>query len=1028
MATLRYMFDKPQGAGMEEGAKMMDVINDWENPALTNRNRLAARAYFMGYANPELASTYSRELSRGFVQLSGTWRFRLFDGPRAVPAAATETYAADWDEVEVPHMWQVDGYGKLAYTDEGFPFPVDQPYVPADDPAGVYQRIVNVPAIAEGSREILRLDGVESYAEIYVNGAYAGMTKGSRLSAEFDITELVHTGENLFAIKVLQYSDGTYIEDQDMWWASGIFRDLYLMERPAVRLDDFYVSTHVDGGDAHVSLEVKTTAAERVVWRFSRPDTGAEVAQAEVVDGHAELTVPNARFWNPEDPFLYDMAIEVYGAEGLSEVVPRRQGLAEVTIEDGRILLNGVYFKMHGVNRHDGDDHKLRAEGLERMRRDVELMKRHNINAVRTSHYANDPRFYELCDEHGLMVLAETDMESHGFENIGNIATITDDPAWEAAYVDRIERLVMQERNHACIVAWSLGNESGYGCNIRAMYAKAKELDGRPVHYEEDRNADTVDIISTMYSRVSQMNDFGEHPGPKPRINCEYGHSMGNGPGGLSEYQEIFDRWDNLQGQFIWEWCDHGIAAVDENGRPYHMYGGDNGDYPNNGNFCIDGMVFPWQEPSPGLTEYKQVICPVRVAYDAEAGAIVVTNKRWFTALDDIRIVLEVLVDGDPVASWEVVPGAVTPGESKAIPVKVDAAGKGETLLTARVYTTEAKPWCEPMYQIGVYQFPVANAGHAVIELPAPVTPEVIEDELALTISTRDASIVFDLASGEITSWRSCERDVLAAPIKLGFWHPLVDNHQQEFDSIWQGNFLNVMQTSTRQVSWHREGPAVVVEVDQRIAPPVHNFGMRCTLAYTIWPSGRVDLTASGAPYGDFSDIIPRIGVSFEVPGTNRAVEWYGHGPGENYPDSLKANPVGHYRSTVDDMFTPYVFPQDCANREGVRWVALRSRHGDGLLVTRPVGTDASLDPFSFSAWPYTCEDIDTARHACDLVPRDTVTVNINDRVLGLGSNSWGSEVLDSYRIRFERFSFAFSLRPLSSADLMAGLAPIKEV
>lgn len=1006
----------------------MGVINDWENPALTNRNRLAAHAYFMGYATPELAATYSRELSRGFVQLSGPWRFRLFDSPRSVPASALAICDETWDEVEVPHMWQVDGYGKLAYTDEGFPFPVEQPLVPGNDPTGVYQRIVKLPALADGSREIIRFDGVESYAELYVNGSYVGMTKGSRLSAEFDVTEYVREGDNLFAVKVLQYSDGTYIEDQDMWWASGIFRDVYLMERPAARLEDFCVRTHRDGDAAIVSLDVAATAAERVVWRMSAG--GATVAETELdlASGHAELTIDGARFWNPEDPFLYDMVLEVYGADGLSEIVPHRQGLCEVTIVDGRLLLNGTYFKMHGVNRHDGDDHKCRAVGYERMRRDVELMKRHNINAVRTSHYANDPRFYELCCEYGLMVLAETDMESHGFENIGNIATVTDDPAWEAAYVDRIERLVMQERNEAAIVIWSLGNESGYGCNIRAMYAKAKELDSRPVHYEEDRNADTVDIISTMYSRVSQMNDFGEHPGPKPRINCEYGHSMGNGPGGLFEYQQIFDKWDNLQGQFIWEWCDHGIAATTADGRPYHMYGGDNGDYPNNGNFCIDGMVFPWQEPSPGLTEYKQVICPVRVSIDADAGMLTVTNKRWFTDLSDIRIVLETLVDGDPVASAEVVPGAVAPGESTTVPVEVAAAACGETLLTARVYTTEAKPWCEPMYQIGVYQFTVAAAAHPAIEVPAAAAPAVEEGELELTVSTAGSSLVFDLASGEIREWRSCGRAVLAAPITVGFWHPLVDNHQQEFDSIWQGNFINVMQTSTRSVTWHREGPAVVVEVAQRIAPPVHAFGMHCTLVYTIWPSGRVDLAVAGEPYGDYCDIIPRIGVSFEVPGADRTVEWYGHGPGENYPDSLKANPVGHYRAQVDDMFTPYVFPQDCANREGVRWVALRSSHGDGLMVTRPVGTDPSASPFSFSAWPYTCEDIDDARHSCDLVPRDTVTVNINDRVLGLGSNSWGSEVLDSYRIRFERFAFAFSLRPLASADLAAALAPIKEV
>lgn len=1001
----------------------MDAINDWENQALTHRNRLAPHAYFMGYETADLAATYSRELSRGFVQLSGSWQFRLFEGPAAVSNEAFCTYKPEWDHVEVPHLWQVDGYGNLAYTDEGFPFPVDQPFVPSDDPTGVYQRIVKLPAVPAGAREIIRFDGIESYGELYVNSKFIGMTKGSRLSAEFDVTDALVEGDNLFAVKVLQYSDGSYIEDQDMWWASGIFRDVYLMQRPAAHLVDFRFRTHREGDAALITLDTVAEGASRVVYTLS--DGQNVVATGECVDGHAECSVADAHFWNPEDPFLYDLTLEVYDGDEISEYVPHRQGLAEVTVEGNHIYLNGTYFKMHGVNRHDHDDHKGRAVGLERMRRDLELMKQHNINAVRTSHYANDPRFYELCDEYGIMLVAETDMESHGFENIGNIALVTDDPAWEPAYVDRVERLVMQERNHACIIMWSMGNESGYGCNIRAMYAKAHELDGRPVHYEEDRNADTVDVISTMYSRVSQMNDFGEHPFPKPRINCEYGHSMGNGPGGLSEYQEVFDRWDCIQGQFIWEWCDHGLAAVTEDGVAYDMYGGDNGDYPNNSNFCIDGMVFPWQQPSPGLTEYGQVICPVRMAYDAEAGELTVTNKRWFTTLEDVCLSAETLVDGDVVCRKTLMPGAVAPGESVQLPLVIREAAVGETLLTVHAYTMAAHAWCEPMFQLGASQFAIAN--HPAPAIAAPARPELTVEETEQEIRIRflNGELTFSKVNGTVSEWKASGRDVMTSGPQVGFWHPLVDNHAQEYDSLWKDNFIDVMQTSTRNVSWKQDDNAVVVTVSQRIAPPVRAFGMRVELVYTVLPSGRVDLKVSGEPYGDYSDIIPRIGISFEVPGCNRAVEWYGHGPGENYPDSLRANPVGHYRTTVDDMFTPYVMPQDCANREGTRWVALRSSHGDGVLVTRPA--DAASNPFSFSAWPYSCEAIDNAKHVYDLVKGDTVTVNINDQLLGLGSNSWGSEVLDSYRTRFESFSFEVSLRPLTSADLAQALAPIKE-
>lgn len=994
--------------------------HDWENPALTGRDRLPARAYFFGYATPELADSHDRTRSRGFVDLTGPWRFRLFDHPRRVPAGFAAEARADWDVVSVPHLWQLDGYGHLQYTDEGYPFPIEQPHVPADDPTGAYQRVVHLTRPAAGEQVVWRFDGVESYAEVFCNGAFVGMTKGSRLAAEFDITEHVLDGENLLAVKVLQFSDATYIEDQDMWWASGIFRDTYLVTRPAARLTDFHVRTHrTPDGAAEVTLTAWAEGADDIEWTIR--DDDREVARATLTPGGtATVTIPAARFWNPEDPFLHRQLITVHGADGGVEYVPHRLGLAEVTIVDGRLHLNGSYFKMHGVNRHDHDDHVGRAVGMARVRRDLELMKQHNINAVRTAHYPNDPRFYEMCDELGLMVVAETDLESHGFANIGDISRITDDPAWETAYVDRIERHVLAQRNHASIVMWSLGNESGYGCNIAAMYARCKQLDpGRPVHYEEDRNAEHVDVISTMYSRVSQMNDFGEHPHPKPRIICEYGHAMGNGPGGLSEYQAVFNRWDSIQGHFIWEWCDHGIAALTADGREYHRYGGDYGDYPNNSNFCIDGLVFPWQEPSPGLTEYKQVICPVLVEY--ADGVVTVTNRRWFTGLDDVVVTLETLHDGVPVATATLRPEAA-PGGTWSQPVTVPVADAGETLCTARVASTRAESWSAPLRELGRFQFPMASRPLPTLA-PAASGPAVAEaDDTTLRVRTAAGELTFDLLSGDLTSWVVGGRALIAAPPRLGFWKPLVDNHQQECDELWTPNHIEIMQTSTRAVGWRPDGDSVVVEVEQRIAPPVLDFGMLATLRWTIAADGRVDVSVAGTPYGGYRDIVPRIGLSFEVPGTMRAVEWYGRGPGENYPDSAAANTVGRWRSDVDAMFTPYVVPQDCANRGDVRWLALTDRHGDGLVVTRP--GDATADPFAFSAWPHTCGDIDAARHRTDLVARGNVTVNINDRVLGLGSNSWGSEVLDAYRVRFEAFEFAFSLRPLAAGTLATTVRP----
>ncbi|HSO68430.1 MAG TPA: glycoside hydrolase family 2 TIM barrel-domain containing protein, partial [Arachnia sp.] len=982
---------------------------DWENQELTGRHRLPARAYFFGYSTPELAAARDRAASRGFVDLTGQWRFRLFDHPARVPAAfATEPQ--DWDTVVVPHLWQLDGHGQLQYTDEGYPFPIEPPHVPADNPTGAYQRTVTLAAPNPGEQVILKCDGVESYAEVYLNGAYVGMTKGSRLTAEFDVTERIVDGENLLAIKVLQFSDATYIEDQDMWWASGIFRDLYLLTRPAARLTDFHVRTHKAGDDAEVTLSAWADGAASLTWTIS--DGGVVVSRTALAPGETTTVVlPGARFWNPEEPHLCDMLLTVVAPDAtVAEYVPHRLGLAEVTIDDGLLRLNGSYFKMHGVNRHDHDDRRGRAVGIDRVRRDLELMKRHNINAVRTAHYPNDPRFYEMCDEIGLMVLAETDLESHGFANVGDLSRITDDPAWETAYVDRIERHVLAQRNHASIVMWSLGNESGYGCNIPAMYRRAKELDPyRPVHYEEDRNAEHVDVISTMYSRVSQMNDFGEHPHPKPRIICEYGHAMGNGPGGLSEYQAVFNRWDSIQGHFVWEWADHGLLAVDEGGQEYHRYGGDYGDYPNNSNFCIDGLVFPWQEPSPGLTEYAAVICPVLV--EAVDGGVRVTNRRWFTDLSDIELRVDTWTDGVLSRTVVVPVGAVAPGETAEITYDLRIAGAREAASIATVVTTRATSWCESGHQLGRYQLavqgasaetvpqcgpprsgvstegattgtfpraevldPLAGGGsspradarpHSLAEEPAaPEAPRASRslgnavlsadpDPHRVHVETSTGRLTFDILTADLLSWTAAGRDLVAAPLRVGFWKPLIDNHQQEADDLSLPRHLQLMQTSVRDVAWGSDGNDVLITYRARIAPPVFDFGCHVDIEWRIRPAGAATVRVVGKPYGDYRDIVPRIGVTLELPGDIRQVDWCGRGPGENYPDSAAAPPGGVGSSDVAAMVPPSVGPQDSGNRGEVRWVELTDGGGRGLRVSRRSGER----PFHFSAWPYSCAD-----------------------------------------------------------------------
>lgn len=991
----------------------------WEDPTRTGGGRLPARAYFFGYVDEDRASALDRRQSRGFLDLTGQWSFKFFDDPRRVPASTHQDLQAGWDTVVVPHHWQLDGYGTPIYTDEGYPFPVDPPRVPSQNPTAVYQRSIELAPVSPGDQLVLRMDGVESYAEVWLNGTLVGWTKGSRLSAEFDLTPFAQAGQNLLSVKVLQFSDGTYLEDQDMWWFSGIFRDLYLFSRPRAGLRDMALRTPFADG-RHRLLCDFTLGEPSTTLDWALRSDGGTIAQGTVqadADGHAQLAteaLPVAG-WSPETPTLYDLILTVRGADtSVLEVVPHRVGFRDVTIEEGLLRLDGREFTMHGVNRHDHDDLKGRAIGIDRVRRDLEMMKRHNINAVRTAHYPNDPRFYELCDEIGLFVLAETDLETHGFVVVGELERITDDPAWELSFVDRIERHVLAQRNHASVVIWSMGNESGDGCNIRAMVARCKELDpSRPVHYEEDREAAVVDIVSTMYSRVSQMNDLGERPHPKPRIICEYGHAMGNGPGGLAEYQEVFDRWPSIQGHFVWEWIDHGIRRDRPDGRAEWWYGGDFGDYPNNGNFCIDGLVFPWQEPSPGLLEYAQVVAPVVIERDATSGVLSVRSRLYFTDTSGFDLEALLRIDGEVSWSQQLRCPVVPPGERAELVLDVPGGhSAGEPLLEIHVRRREATAWATAGHAVAHYQFPLAEVWPRVRHRPVAASVRLQRDHGSIKVLVDGGALHFDEVDGRLTRWTGAGRELVVRSPHVSFWKPVVDNHHQENARLWAPRFMDQMRTSYRQVeAWQEEGQ-VRVRVRQDVAPVAWDFGMRVLMDWTVTGDGAALLTVAGEPYGPYRDLIPRIGVELGVPKDLSLVEYYGAGPGESYPDSKSAALVARWRTTVDDMVTPYVRPQDYGNRTGVRWAALRDASGHGLAV-HAVGEHLHL-----AAWPYSTETLESATHLGDLEPDpEAITVHLNHRVLGLGSNSWGSEVLDSYRVRFERFSYSMCLRPITAGE-----------
>ncbi|MDP2533038.1 beta-galactosidase subunit alpha [Photobacterium damselae subsp. piscicida] len=1008
-------------------------MNNWENFLHLHENRMAPRAYFFSYDSVQSAKSFQRELSNRFMLLSGQWTFNFFTNPLLVPEEFYSQKMTDWGHITVPNMWQMEGHGNLQYTDEGFPFPIDVPFVPTDNPTGAYQRTFTLGEQWNDKQTIIKFDGVETYFELYVNGQYVGFSKGSRLTAEFDISAYVQQGENLLSVRVMQWADSTYIEDQDMWWTAGIFRDVYLVGKEAVHVQDFTVRTDFadDYQSATLSCSVELENLTHAVatgyqLEYSLQDNGVEVAQGNCsiddIDANCQvqfaIDMNNPQQWNAENPYLYQLFITLKNSQGqILEVIPQRVGFRDIKVRDGLFYINNQYVMLHGVNRHDNNHLKGRAVGMDCVEKNLILMKQHNINSVRTAHYPNNPRFYELCDIYGLFVMAETDVETHGFANVGDLSRITNDAAWEAVFVDCAERHVHAQKNHPSIIMWSLGNESGYGCNIRSMYAATKAIDDtRLVHYEEDRDAEVVDVISTMYSRAQLMNYFGEHPHEKPRIICEYAHAMGNGPGGLTEYQNVFYAHDHIQGHYVWEWCDHGILARDENGEEFYKYGGDYGDYPNNYNFCMDGLIFPDQTPGPGLKEYKQVIAPFKIrAVDGSNNRFTIENKLWFSDLNDYTITADVRAEGETLRTVQFKVEDLAANSASEITLALPELDERETFVNFTVRKDSRTLYSAANHDIAVYQFQLKeNTATAPVFVNHNATElNVAESRLDYTITGHNFALTFSKVNGKLTSWLINGEELIQSEPRLNFFKPMIDNHKQEYEGLWQPAHLQIMQEHFRTLNVETLDGKVVINTTSIIAPPVFDFGMRCHYCYQINAEGQLNIELRGERYGDYPHVIPVIGLDLGINGDFDQVKYYGRGPEENYQDSQQANMIDVYQTNVADMFVNYPFPQNNGNRQHVRWAALTNRHGTGLLV-KP------QQDINFSAWFCTNENLHAAQHTIELEKSGYITLNLDHQVMGLGSNSWGSEVLDSYRVYMDTFCYGLTLMPLQAGDCSA--------
>ena len=1033
------------------------TINDWENPELPHRNRLTARACFWPYADVASALTGRRETSPWVKLLNGQWKFNYSPTVAEAPVAffAPKFDDSAWADLPVPSCWQMHGFGRPHYTNVVYPFPVDPPRVPTENPTGSYRRTFEIPADWAGRRLVLRFEGVDSAFHVWINGQPIGFSKGSRLPAEFDITAAAKPGTNTIAVRVMQWSDGSYLEDQDMWWLSGIFRDVSIIAQPAVHLVDIATVADLDESYRDGTLAVratvrnsagKTAAGQKVSISLldnERNPVGKRSATVDVpARGEAEVTLKlklvAPHTWSAESPYLYTLLTSLSGGEGdgqPAEVVPIRVGFRKVEIRGSTFLVNGVAIKIKGVNRHEHHPDLGRAVPLEAMVRDVLLMKRHNINAVRTSHYPEDPRWYDLADQFGLYLIDECDLETHGFcmmpEWRGNP---TDDPRWEQAVVDRMTRMVQRDKNHPSVIMWSLGNEANFGRNHFAMAAAARKLDPtRPIHYEGDTQIQTADVFSMMYPHPDVVNAIGRGNEEgfkklrpemkatgytaKPFILCEYAHAMGNGPGGLKEYWEAFYSSPRCMGGFIWEWLDHGIRQRTADGKEYFAYGGDFGDEPNDNNFVIDGLVFPDRTPSPGLIEYKKVIEPVVVeAVDLAAGKFNVASRYDFLSLDHLAMTWSLAVDGCPISGGTMAAPKVGPRKSKQVTIPYVLPGRaapaGEYVVTISFTLAADQSWAKAGHEVAWAQFGLPVKTAAI----KPVAPAVVRPVNAesvgnlIAIRGQDFELTFDRVRAVLTSWKANGVELIRVGPQLNFWRAGIDNDwRHPHGSAWKkAGLTQLFHRADRVEVAPLFDDCVRIKATVRIAPPIHDRAFLCDYVYTVAGDGSVRIDVHGVPQGDWPDTLPRIGLTMAIPLAMQNVRWLGLGPGESYPDSRMAAKFGLWSAGLDELYTPYVFPQENGNRSDARWLTLADKAGRGLQIR-------GLPTINFSAHRFAAMDFDTARHTYDLSPRDEVIVNLDYRQHGLGSGSCGPIAWPQYWLRTGEFAFSVMLKAIGS-------------
>ena len=1008
----------------------MIVPRYYENLSVLHENTMPARAYYIPASKRMDNLVEHREESDRMQLLNGTWKFQYFNSIYDIQDSFFEKNydTENFDEIQVPSVWQMAGYDTHQYTNIRYPFPFDPPYVPQDIPCGAYVHNFEYSRDEKASKAFLNFEGVDSCFYVWINGSYVGYSQVSHMTSEFDITDLLRDGENSIAVLVMKWCDGSYLEDQDKFRMSGIFRDVYILKRPKQAISDYHIKTRIEDMLAKVEIEMKFYSPLNV--KISIEDrNGAVVALGSIAEeGTAVLEIASPELWNTENPYLYKLILETE-----NEVIVDHIALRKIEIKDQVIYLNGQKIKFRGVNRHDSDPVTGFTINPEQITTDLTLMKQHNFNAIRSSHYPNAPFFYEMCDKYGFMVIDEADIEAHGpfmiyrkedtdynrFKRWNE--KIADDPVWEEAIVDRVKLMVERDKNRFCIVMWSMGNESAYGCNFEKALEWTKNFDpdritqyesARYRNYDETYDYSNLDVYSRMYPALSEIQEYLDKDGSKPFLLVEYCHSMGNGPGDFEDYFQMIQDNDKMCGGFVWEWCDHAIAhGTAENGKTIYAYGGDHGEEIHDGNFCMDGLVYPDRTVHTGLLEYKNVYRPARViSYNKESGELVLHNYMDFDDLKDyVKISYELTQDGLVISKGILSEFSVAShGEGKTN-LKISVPENGKCYLKLIYHLKKELPLLDEDHILGFDEIEVSKEDTkcklAEKWIPKTVVDselQVNENDTQIHIKGREFAYTIDKRTALFTEMKFAGREYLNHPMELNIWRAPTDNDMY-IKSEWKKAHYDKAYTRayTTEVVQGKHGvkitshASVVAETVQKI--------LDVTITWKIEAAGKIDADIAVTKDDEFPDL-PRFGVRMFLDKKLSAVRYFGMGPQESYCDKHQAASHGLYRADVGDLHEDYIRPQENGSHYDCEYVELNnSRYG---IVA------SAEKAFSFNASYYTQEELEKKTHNYELIESDSVVFCVDYALNGIGSNSCGPVVLEQYRFDDVLFRFQFTLIP----------------